>query len=231
MAKLIKFRKPRLRLTSKGLSITRPGARVGGAVGVNISSKGVRPSIHRSKLGIPSGRHRKGCGLMAITIFILIIALSIIGCTAQAPVTVEVTRLVEKTVVVTQLITTTPGPTQTANIIIITVTSSPTPENTPTNTNSPEPTNTAEPTFTPAPTQDKTKTDKGPGFYLVGSDIAAGVWRNNGNTDGCYWAVTSKTGDILDNHFGMGGGTMYVNSAGFQVEMSEECGTWIYLGE
>lgn len=108
-------------------------------------------------------------------------------------------------------------PTYTPVILVVTATGTPTPEFTPTLTNTPE------------PTKDPTMTDKWDGFYLVGMDIAPGVWRSNGNNDNCYWAVTTKTGDILDNHFGMAGGTMYISTNGFQVEL-KHCGIWTYMG-
>jgi hypothetical protein len=102
--------------------------------------------------------------------------------------------------------------------LIVTATSSPTPESTPTITN------------TPKPTRDPLKLDVNDGFYLIGVDIAPGVWRSNGTGDSCYWAITSKTGDILSNHFGMSGGTAYIPANGFQVEFSD-CGIWTYIGE
>jgi hypothetical protein len=85
-------------------------------------------------------------------------------------------------------------------------------------------------TITPPPTQDPLTADKEPGNYLVGTDIAPGVWRNNGQSSECYWKVSSRTGDIIDNYFGMGGGTMYIPKNAFSVELHEECGTWTYLG-
>ena len=119
--------------------------------------------------------------------------------------------------------TLTPNPTYTPNIVVVTATYTSTPKYTPTITLTP--TSTA----TPTNTQDPTKTDKYDGFYLVGSEIAPGVWRSNGTQDDCYWEVSTSTGDIISNHFGMAGGTMYVPSSGFQV-MLEDCGTWTYIG-
>jgi hypothetical protein len=101
---------------------------------------------------------------------------------------------------------------------VVTATNSPTPEFTPTNT------------LPPTPTQDPTTKDRGNGFYLIGNEIHSGVWKSNGTGDDCYWAVTTKTGDILDNHFGMSGGTAYIPSGGFQVEF-QDCGDWTFLGE
>ncbi len=104
----------------------------------------------------------------------------------------------------------------------VTPTPSPTPIFTPTITNTPAPTNTL------TPTTDPLKRSKGNGFYLIGNDIAPGVWKSSGSGDGCYWAVTRADGGIIDNHFGMSGGTAYVSPSGFQVEFSD-CGTWTFI--
>lgn len=119
----------------------------------------------------------------------------------------------------------TPVKTSTAIIKIVTPTLSPTPIYTPTETHTP--TATLKPTATPDPL----KSSRRGGFYLVGVDIAPGVWRNDGNTDSCYWATTSKTGKIIDNHFGMGGGTAYISSIAYQVEFDEDCGYWTWLSD
>jgi hypothetical protein len=119
--------------------------------------------------------------------------------------------------------TLTPNPTYTPDIIIVTATYTSTPEYTPTITLTPTDTATA------SNTPDFTKSDKTNGFYLVGSEMAPGIWRSNGTQDYCYWEITTSTGDIINNHFGMAGGTMYVPSSGFQV-MLEDCGTWTYIG-
>jgi len=116
-------------------------------------------------------------------------------------------------------------PTYTAIIKIVTPTYTSTPLYTPTITESPTITSTI--TNTPDPT---TK-DKRPGIYLVGSEIAPGVWRSLGDSDSCYWEVTSRTGDIISNHFGMSGGTMFVPTSGFQVTLESDCGNWTYLGQ
>lgn len=80
-----------------------------------------------------------------------------------------------------------------------------------------------------APTNDNRGNIKLPGFYLVNIDIAPGVWRNFGDSDSCYWSVTNWKGEIIDNFFGMTGGTMYVPTNAFQVEISKECGAWVLL--
>jgi hypothetical protein len=74
------------------------------------------------------------------------------------------------------------------------------------------------------------RSDKTDGFYLVNIDIAPGVWRSHGTSDDCYWATTTKTGDIIANHFGMAGGTAYISVNAYQVEFSR-CGLWTYLSE
>jgi len=127
----------------------------------------------------------------------------------------------------TALPTLTPIPTYTPQIIIqtkvVTPTSTPTPVYTATITLTP--TNTA----TLTPTTDPLKRTKPSGFYLVNVYIAPGVWKSNGTGDKCYWEVTTATGDIINNHFGMAGGTMYIPASAFQVRMEPECGTWDWL--
>jgi hypothetical protein len=113
----------------------------------------------------------------------------------------------------------TPQPTLTARVVVVTATGTPTPLYTPTITNTPE------------PTKDRLTSEKSAGIYLVGVDIAPGIWRNNGTDDSCYWEVTTKTGDYVSNHYGMGGGTMYIPATAFQVRVEKECGKWTYLGE
>jgi len=118
-------------------------------------------------------------------------------------------------------------PTQTSRVItkVVTITFTPTPRSTPTITLTPTK------TPIPSPTLSRLEMPHYPGIYLVGIDIAPGLWRNNSSSDFCYWEITTRTGDILDNHFGQGGGTMYISGSAFQVTMERECGTWIYLGK
>ncbi len=115
--------------------------------------------------------------------------------------------------------------TQTQWVIVVTATNTPTP------INSPTPTMIPTETFTVTPTKDPLTEDKKKGFYLVGIDIATGIWRSSGESDSCYWSITTRTGNIINNHFGMAGGTMYISSNAYQVEMNADCGTWTYLGE
>ena len=120
-------------------------------------------------------------------------------------------------------------PTYTPEIIVVTATLTHTPEFSPTITETPTITPSPTNTSTPSPTPDITKTDKSPGFYLVGTDISPGVWRSLGTDDNCYWAITTKTDSIINNHYGMAGGTMYIPSHGFQVELTQGCGKWTFL--
>jgi hypothetical protein len=70
--------------------------------------------------------------------------------------------------------------------------------------------------------------NKGDGFYVVNMDIAPGIWRSTGTGDDCYWEVTQANGDIIDNHFGMSGGTVYITPTAFQVQF-EDCGEWVFF--
>ena len=73
-------------------------------------------------------------------------------------------------------------------------------------------------------------TPRDDGFYLVGIDIAPGVWRSQGTGTSCYWQRSTKTGGIIDNHYGQSGGTIYIAASDFQIQF-KGCGTWIYMGK
>lgn len=129
-----------------------------------------------------------------------------------------------------------------------------TPSATATQTFTPAPFATATQTFTPAPTHtpDLTKTadaeilatnaaltetavadaaltaSRGSGFYLVGVDIAPGIWRSTAGLDSCYWARYDKNQNILGNDFGQSGGAVTIRATDFQVEF-DDCGTWGYI--
>jgi len=156
--------------------------------------------------------------------------------TVEIPVTVEVTRevevavteLVTEIVEVTRLVPVTITPTPT---LLMTPTPSNTPTITPTATDTPLPTNTPNRMLTAtaeafAPLIE----DRGDGIYLVNVDIAPGIWRNNWEGDDCYWKRSTRTGDIIDNHFGLGGGTVFIAATDFTVEF-DGCGQWTYLGQ
>ena len=106
-------------------------------------------------------------------------------------------------------------------------------------TYTPLPTGTPRPTYTPiiayvmvTPTTDESilKADKKFGFYLIGPEIAPGVWRStNENTTKCYWKITDIKGNPIKNYFGQGGGTIYVDPDAFQIEIGESCGSITYI--
>jgi hypothetical protein len=110
--------------------------------------------------------------------------------------------------------------------VTVTPTATPiyTPTVTPTASRTPIPTNTPVPTAT----EDPTRAEKTDGFYLVGTEISAGLWRSSAGFDSCYWEITGETGNIIDNHFGMSGGTMYVPRAAYQVQL-QDCGPWEFI--
>jgi len=83
----------------------------------------------------------------------------------------------------------------------------------------------------PSPTPDPLKTNKKPGIYLVNVTIAPGVWLSLGTGNNCYWEITTRTGDIINNHFGMAGGTCYIPPSAFQVTFKANCGDWQFLEE
>lgn len=152
--------------------------------------------------------------------------------TRAVTVVAEVTREVTREVPVTELV-------EITRIVIVTPTATNTPLFTPTITLTPSntPTPTRTPTETPTPNVAKTATAQafarltkpfGDGFYLVNVDIAPGVWRSTAGSDGCYWARTSVTGDIQDNHFGLSGGTANIRAGDFQFE-TKGCGRWEFL--
>ncbi len=101
-------------------------------------------------------------------------------------------------------------------VVIVTATSSPTPEFTPTETQ------------LPTPTVDPLKAVHTWGFYLVGSEIAPGTWRSLANMDKCYWAVLTKENEIIDNYYGAAGGIMFIPSTAYVVELGKYCGNWEY---
>lgn len=67
------------------------------------------------------------------------------------------------------------------------------------------------------------------GSYLINKEIAAGTWRNDGAATDCYWAVTTRSGEIVSNYFGVSGGTAFIPALGFQFQ-TQDCGNWTFLG-
>lgn len=67
----------------------------------------------------------------------------------------------------------------------------------------------------------------GDGVYEVGVDIAAGTYRKDGGTNGCYYAIltSSDTSDIASNNLTDGPAVMSV-AKGEYVETTR-CGDWV----
>ncbi len=70
---------------------------------------------------------------------------------------------------------------------------------------------------------------KSDGFYTVNVEIAPGRWRSTGTSDACYWARLNENQDIVENHFGLSGGTLIIPEGDYEIAF-EGCGTWRYLG-
>lgn len=71
---------------------------------------------------------------------------------------------------------------------------------------------------------------KGDGLWTVGLEIAPGRWRSSGTGDDCYWqrSPDGNPDDIIDNHFGLAGGTVTIRE-GEEFE-TEDCGVWEFVG-
>lgn len=81
----VSVRKPKLRVTSKGVKLSKPSARIGGKSGINISSKGISASTRtpigtfNSRTGFHLKRSRKkGCGLVVLALIITLALIFII---------------------------------------------------------------------------------------------------------------------------------------------------------
>ncbi len=77
----------------------------------------------------------------------------------------------------------------------------------------------------PAEKQAAAKTD---GYYVVGLDMAPGVWKSNGQGAQCYWARQNVTQDLLDNDLGFAGGAVTIRPDDFEF-YTRGCGTWTML--
>ena len=107
----------------------------------------------------------------------------------------------------------TPAPTQTAVVIVITAT--------------PLPAQTS--TATSLPNLDETTKDKTEGVYLVGSEVAPGLWRGSGD---CGIQIYDKSGMLLDA-VTQKRSMINVPATAYRVEFwAYETGcTWSYLGQ
>ncbi len=70
MARLLSIRRPRIRITSKGVRITSPSVRIGGSVGANLSRRGVSGSV-RTKAGSFNTRTGASVSPMVIGVGVL----------------------------------------------------------------------------------------------------------------------------------------------------------------
>jgi hypothetical protein len=73
------------------------------------------------------------------------------------------------------------------------------------------------------------------GVYLVGVEIAKGLWRSvqsaNAETETfCFFARRKYDGVVLGSYYGLPGPDLLVGAGDYEVEM-EGCGVWVYLGE
>lgn len=130
---LFSFRKPKFRITSKGLKITPPSARIGGKTGINISKSGVSGSM-RTKHG--TFNTKRGCSFH-------LLALLVAGAALFLPVHYGVGQTIPQPVYL-PLISRAAPPTATPV--------PPTATNTPSPTSTTPPPATATPTNTPQPT-------------------------------------------------------------------------------
>jgi len=88
MGKLLTIRKPKLRVTKKGIKVSSPSARIGGKAGVNISKRGVSASVRTPMGTVNSGKlgsskrankKNKSCfGVLMLTLLLSVLILILI---------------------------------------------------------------------------------------------------------------------------------------------------------
>jgi hypothetical protein len=118
----------------------------------------------------------------------------------------------------------TAAPTQTAVIMVVTETQTATP------LFSATPDAAATQTVNPLITISPLRSEKGPGTYTVGFDIAPGVWHSTGRGEGCYWVKTNRGGEPTENYWGFAGGSVYLAPGDFEVQLDPGCGNWVFIG-
>jgi hypothetical protein len=73
----------------------------------------------------------------------------------------------------------------------------------------------------------------GAGEWIVGTEIAPGLWRNTNSSGGCYWARLSDFGAtvsaIIANYFGSSIQTVQITGSDVGFE-SYNCGIWTKIG-
>ena len=68
------------------------------------------------------------------------------------------------------------------------------------------------------------------GIYIVGAEIAAGVWRSTSEAQNfCYWARRKYDGILLASYYGLPGVDLRVYPSDYEVEL-DGCGIWVYMG-
>jgi hypothetical protein len=159
--------------------------------------------------------------LVEISIIILILS----SC-AKAPTPMMVTSVVTQQIEITKLVTVEVS-VEVTHLVIVTATYSG-PTDTPTITD------TKIPSSTPKPTVDKTKTDKTDGSYMVGSEIAPGIWRSRGGDadDECWITVKTYGGDLKAIAGDLPGGTIRIPSGEYIVYIGGGSGnkcTWSFM--
>jgi hypothetical protein len=130
-------------------------------------------------------------------------------------------------------------PTYTAVIVtqvvtqIVTITSTPMPLYTPTDTGTPTKTPNVKATTT-AEALAALRADKGDGSYMVGTEIAPGIWRSGGgNSDEKCWIQIKKlSGDLMGIAGDLPGGTIRIPAGEYIVYIGGGSGnkcTWSFL--
>jgi len=89
------------------------------------------------------------------------------------------------------------------------------------------------PTLTETPTQSPSLGPEEPhldGIYIVGAEIAPGIWHSNSTDQNfCYWARRKYDGIILASYIGLPGIDIRILETDYEVEL-DGCGMWIFLG-
>lgn len=115
-------------------------------------------------------------------------------------------------------------PLPTLRPLVITATPSPTPQ---VDIGATQAAATAQGTSTPLPPS--LTEPKEDGFYIVGEEIAPGVWRSSPGLEGCHWARYNDSNNLLGEYVGLSGGVIRIRDTDYIV-MLDGCGTWTYLG-
>ncbi len=85
-----------------------------------------------------------------------------------------------------------------------------------------------DPASVPALPVEQQTAPKKDGFYVVGWDIAPGLWRSTGAGARCYWERQNVTQDIIDNDGGLAGGAAMIQPTDFGF-YAKGCGDWVML--